>query len=244
MRLLKVICNAATGNTVFEFGGHNDSYDWEKSVLLADCLSQVFYNTTSTWSGNIEVYFELKGKNYCAGRKTRAGKIANYLAGEVKGKLLLLAFDYESFMAYLNDEVNGDFGMILTRCFVSSTQFDRFINEPSGTYFGFIKEAQSEKEKEFDMAEIAYLTAKTSRAVNQADVMSLKNKVDNAKKDYDKTVNERDQLKQEINELSNAVERKRKSEALIENRDKLLANEEEIEKAAQENGNQQCSKGS
>ena len=50
MKLLQVIAHAADGSTVYKFGKKAVSYDWEKSALLADSISQVFYNSQSFWS--------------------------------------------------------------------------------------------------------------------------------------------------------------------------------------------------
>lgn len=97
MRVLKVVAGTSTGSTVFELGRKAKSYDWDKAELLTDCLSQVFFGTGSFWSGNIEVYFELKGKLFCAGKRMQAGKSENYLAGEDDGNLTVYAEDYEGF---------------------------------------------------------------------------------------------------------------------------------------------------
>lgn len=139
MNLLKVICNSAPGTAVYEFGKKEKAYDYDKSSLLVNCIAQVFYNTPPKWSGNIEVYFELKGKNYCAGRKISAGKSSSYLAGEVKGKLLLFAFDSESMRAYLDDETGGNFDSVLERCLLTEEAFRNFAADPDAGVFGVIK---------------------------------------------------------------------------------------------------------
>ncbi|MEG1922937.1 MAG: hypothetical protein RR307_00560 [Clostridia bacterium] len=235
MKLLKVICTAATGNSVFEFGAKTVSYDWENSVLLADCLSQVFYNCESTWSGNIEIYFELKGKNYCAGRKMYNGKYSNYLAGEVKNKLLLLAFDNESMHAYLDDEVGCDFSMILERCFVSETNFERFVKEPSADYFGFIKQAVNEKRLSFDMAQVEELSVKTAKVVLKSEVDNIKIKRDNINMEYKQATLKQENLKVLVAQLSEAVERQRKAEQLHLKKDELIKMQVEIEKLKKAN---------
>lgn len=231
MNLLKVICNAAAGTSVFEFGKREKVYEWDKTSLLVDCISQVFYNTPPEWSGSIEVYFELKGKNYCAGRKMHNGKSSIYLAGEVKGKLLLLAFDNETMHAYLNDEAGCDFNLILERCLISCARFKSFCDDPNANCFGMVKKAREESVLEFDLALVEALRAKSANEIKKADVDAIKDKLDVAKEEKEGLSRSMSDMKAEQAELAALLKNEDERKKLLRIKSEL----DEREKIVNEN---------
>jgi len=152
MKLLQVIAHAADGNTVYKFGKKAVSYDWDKAALLADSMSQVFYNSQSFWLGSIEVYFDLNGKRFCAGRSSQTGTVMNYLAGEDDGQAVFYARDYDAMIKYLNDFVNGDFLERVRRWFITNKDFSRFCSDRSSERFALAANAAKEAAAGFDIA--------------------------------------------------------------------------------------------
>lgn len=173
MRVLKVVAGTSTGSTVFELGRKAKSYDWDKAELLTDCLSQVFFGTGSFWSGNIEVYFELKGKLFCAGKRMQAGKSENYLAGEDDGNLTVYAEDYEGVLKYLGDFVGGDFLRYLQTVFVTAKDVGDFVSDNGKAILGDLVYAAKEAESDFDEKKFRELEEERARLEDIADASRL-----------------------------------------------------------------------
>lgn len=173
MRVLKVVAGTSTGSTVFELGRKAKSYDWDKAELLTDCLSQVFFGTGSFWSGNIEVYFELKGKLFCAGKRMQAGKSENYLAGEDDGNLTVYAEDYEGVLKYLGDFVGGDFLRYLQTVFVTAKDVGDFVSDNGRAILGDLVYAAKEAESDFDEKKFRELEEERARLEDIADASRL-----------------------------------------------------------------------
>ena len=231
MNLLKVICNSAPGTAVYEFGKKEKAYDYDKSSLLVNCIAQVFYNTPPKWSGNIEVYFELKGKNYCAGRKISAGKSSSYLAGEVKGKLLLFAFDSESMRAYLDDETGGNFDSVLERCLLTEEAFRNFAADPDAGVFGVIKKAREESALLFNVALVETLKAQTAaKKVKKSEVDAISSELDNAKEQNEVLLRSLSDMKAESEELAELIRRNDRSKEINAELEKLDIRQKELDK--------------
>ena len=231
MNLLKVICNSAPGTAVYEFGKKEKAYDYDKSSLLVNCIAQVFYNTPPKWSGNIEVYFELKGKNYCAGRKISAGKSSSYLAGEVKGKLLLFAFDSESMRAYLDDETGGNFDSVLERCLLTEEAFRNFAADPDAGVFGVIKKAREESALLFNVALVETLKAQTAaKKVKKSEVDAISSELDSAKEQNEVLLRSLSDMKAESEELAELIRRNDRSMEINAELEKLDIRQKELDK--------------
>ncbi|MDD4291246.1 MAG: hypothetical protein PHX51_03270 [Clostridia bacterium] len=226
MKLLKVNYNDLVEQQTlkFEMDDKAENYDWTHATNLIDCINQVFRSDIYAKNANIEIFFELKDKRYCAGLKSVKNKLNSYLAGEVNGRLVLLGFNYKSVIDYLDAEIGGSFLDALEKCLLNQELFNKFTGSRNAEFFGMVKQAYYESKQVFDSREVDRLRKLAERPENkelikerQADVDKLSGElvaidekikeIENEKESFSVDSSNVDNAKKELEELNKAREK-------------------------------------